>query len=137
LLVVLLNTLSVAQQKGWRKGVWISGPEAPEDVKSAWPDNPPMRGGAPLADREPVKTPPSGPTGRERAAASLLEPLWSTPTHSFIPNQNVVTGLALRSCFFECGGRELARRALRDIARHWRKMSRDNMIVASTPIDSQ
>jgi hypothetical protein len=115
LLALLLCTTSCVAQRGWRKGVWISGDEAPEDVKAVWRGQPPMRGGAPLADRTPVKTPPTGPTGRERAAASLLEPLWATPTHRFVPNQNVVTGLALRYSDEQgfnglFGGRESPRR---------------------------
>ena len=90
LLLVLIT--SATAQRGWRKGNWISGFRAPEDVKAQWAGRPPMFGPAPLANRRPVTDAP-GKLAKPRTPAPLGEPLWPFPAQRY--DADVVTGLAL------------------------------------------
>lgn len=93
MILLVVVTVVSAQQPGWRKGKWIMGKEAPEDVKEAWAARPPMFGGAPEANKAPVRRPYGNTTGRHREPAPLGNPLWLDPAHDF--QANVIMGLAL------------------------------------------
>jgi hypothetical protein len=89
---LLLLFCTAIAQRGWRKGNWISGFRAPEDVKAQWAARPPMFGPAPLANRRPVTDAP-GKLAKPRTPAPLGEPLWPFPAQRY--DADVVTGLAL------------------------------------------